>query len=313
MLGKGLDQLAQGNLTYRIDTPFGGSYEDLRQDYNKAVVTLRRLVRQIAKTADHVNGEVNEFSAASEDLCERSESQAAAIVETSMSLQELSVTVQQTTESVTEARQDVRGTVTTVNSGQDVMQRASHAMDEVQSSFKQVTNIISVIDDISFQTNLLALNAGVEAARAGDAGRGFAVVASEVRSLAQRASDAAKDIKELLRGGGEKVTSAVDLMGETSHTMADVVDSVTKFGMLFDETATAAQAQALTIQEIDKAVQTMGEATNNNAGLAESSTEIVHNIRAETARLSELISQFTIVTQDEDGREDTGRASQSAA
>ncbi|MEZ5769235.1 MAG: methyl-accepting chemotaxis protein [Paracoccaceae bacterium] len=99
-------------------------------------------------------------------------------------------------------------------------------MGEIEASSQQISKITGVIDDIAFQTNLLALNAGVEAARAGDAGRGFAVVASEVRALAQRSSDAAREINELIQASGTHVARGVDLVGRTGVALNEIADKV---------------------------------------------------------------------------------------
>ena len=99
-------------------------------------------------------------------------------------------------------------------------------MARIEDSSRKIADIIGVIDEIARQTNLLALNAAVEAARAGEAGRGFAVVASEVRSLAQRSSQAAKDIKDLITNSTGQVKDGVELVNRAGSSLAEIVSSI---------------------------------------------------------------------------------------
>src|ERR1700712_4110781 len=119
------------------------------------------------------------------------------------------------------------------------------AMQNIEASSNQISQITSVIDEIAFQTNLLALNAGVEAARAGDAGRGFAVVASEVRALAQRSAAAAKEIKSLISASHGQVKIGVDLVGATGTSLTRILVQVTEISGVVATIAASAQEQAI--------------------------------------------------------------------
>ncbi|MDR3455797.1 MAG: methyl-accepting chemotaxis protein [Rhodoferax sp.] len=166
-------------------------------------------------------------------------------------------------------------------------------MDAIAQSSKQITDIIGVIDEIAFQTNLLALNAGVEAARAGDAGRGFSVVASEVRALAQRSSDAAKQIKALINTSSEQVNDGVKFVGQSGEALKRIVEQVLQINTLVSEIAQASGQQASGIEEVNAAVAQMDQVTQQNAAMVEESTAATRNMADETKALSELVGFFS--------------------
>ena len=167
-------------------------------------------------------------------------------------------------------------------------------MSGIETSSKQIGNIIGVIDEIAFQTNLLALNAGVEAARAGDAGRGFAVVATEVRALAQRSADAAKEIKTLISASSQQVDAGVKLVGETGKSLERIVEQVTRLNSLVSDIAASAQEQATGLNQVNTAMNQMDQVTQQNAAMVEQSTAASHNLVAEAKDLARLVGQFQI-------------------
>jgi methyl-accepting chemotaxis protein len=166
------------------------------------------------------------------------------------------------------------------------------AMSDIETSSRQIGNIIGVIDEIAFQTNLLALNAGVEAARAGEAGRGFAVVATEVRALAQRSADAAKEIKALISASGQQVESGVKLVGETGRALDRIVAQVVKVNELVSDIAASAQEQSTGLAQVNTAVNQMDQVTQQNAAMVEQSTAASHSLAGEAEELARLVGRF---------------------
>ena len=168
------------------------------------------------------------------------------------------------------------------------------AMDGIETSSRQIANIIGVIDEIAFQTNLLALNAGVEAARAGDAGRGFAVVATEVRALAQRSADAAKEIKALISTSTQQVDVGVKLVSGTGQALGRIVAQVSQLNGLVTELAASAKEQSTGLGEVNAAVNQMDQVTQQNAAMVEQATAASHSLSAEAEALARLVGRFRI-------------------
>ncbi|KER84038.1 chemotaxis protein, partial [Xanthomonas arboricola pv. celebensis] len=221
-----LRAIAAGDLTARMDGEFKGVFAQMRDDANATATQLSGIVGHIQHSATSINAAASEIAAGNQDLSQRTEQQAANLEETAASMEELTSTVRQNAESARQANQLAIGAASVASQGGEVVSKVVDTMSGIEASSKRIADIISVIDGISFQTNILALNAAVEAARAGDQGRGFAVVASEVRTLAQRSSAAAKEIKSLIDDSVQRVADGSQLVDQAGKTMAEIVASV---------------------------------------------------------------------------------------
>ncbi|MBY9064375.1 hypothetical protein K7957_15660 [Sphingomonas yunnanensis] len=218
-LGAALTRLAAGDLSLRLETEFASEYESLRRDFNAAIEALASTLATVTTVAIGINNGAGDIRQASDDLSRRTEQQAAALEETAAAMEEITSTVRQTADGAARANTLVSQARAGAQQSDEVVQRAVVAMEGIERTSGEISELISVIDGIAFQTNLLALNAGVEAARAGDAGKGFAVVASEVRALAQRSADAAKDVKARMTASAEQVEARVSLVSATGAAL----------------------------------------------------------------------------------------------
>ena len=291
-LGEGLDALATGDLTHRIDARFPPSYEKLRATFNHAIGQLTNLLDSVSATARLVSTGAAEIRAASDDLAQRNQQQAAGVEETSAALNEVSAIVRQTATNAVSVQQSITGTHREASDGGAVVQRATEAMAAIERSSQEISSIIGVIDGIAFQTNLLALNAGVEAARAGDAGKGFAVVANEVRALAQRSAEAAKNIKSLITASTDQVGSGVMLVDETGKLLRHIVAQVGEISERVSDIAASAEKQAATLGQVSTAMGEMDRVTQQNAAMVEQSTAASRSLADESKTLTEMVARF---------------------
>ncbi len=285
-IGHALGQLSDGKLSYRIETVFAERLDQVRVDFNDAVSKLEDAMRTVGQNAQAIAAGSNQIRAAADDLSKRTEQQAASVEETAAALEQITTTVADSSRRAEEAGKQVQETRQSAERSGEIVSRAVHAMQEIESSSREISNIIGVIDEIAFQTNLLALNAGVEAARAGEAGKGFAVVAQEVRELAQRSASAAKEIKALISKSGEQVENGVHLVTETGKALVHIVSQVQAVSVNVTAIVEGAKEQATGLKEINTAVNTMDQGTQQNAAMVEESTAAVIRSRKKLRRSS---------------------------
>jgi methyl-accepting chemotaxis protein len=297
-LGDRMSHLASGRTDCSINlSDFDGldsDHIDICKNFNDVVSSLRKMLSTIVSTAESVRTSSQEISEVAEDQSKRSEAQAATLEESAAAIEELNSSVQNTATLAVDANERIADNKKRAATGGAVVDRTVKAMRDIEGSSQQITAIIGVIDDIAFQTNLLALNAGVEAARAGDSGRGFAVVASEVRALAQRASDSANEIKELIMRSSEHVTEGSDLANQAGTALSDIIDGVNHVSELVSRIATGSSEQAANLAEIKESVTELDKVTQQNAAVIEESSAASRSLSHEAQRMTDILRQFSL-------------------
>ena len=291
-LDNALAALASGDLTIRLQDNFPDRYSRVRDDFNSSVEKQEHVLSEIIYLADGISDSAGEISQAADSLARRSETQAANIEQTSAMLNDVTETVTTTAETSRTADTTTSATRSRVESSSEVMSGAIAAMGDIEKSSDQISQIVSVIDEIAFQTNLLALNAGVEAARAGDAGRGFAVVATEVRELAGRSSRAAKEIGEIISQSHTLIEQGVELVRQTGGELEQIQSDVGEIAVATAEITSATNEQATSIAEINGTLSQVSKVTQQNAAMVEESTAASHALSRDARKLRELISHF---------------------
>ncbi len=287
-----LARMAQGDLSREMPLELEGRFAEVSQGVNGATAEMRRVIGEIGRLSDSVATSGRAIAEGAEDLSRRVERQAAAIEQSAAGMEEVSSNARATAAGAEEVGAEARRNADMTRRGDAAMRDVIAAMERIRESSGKIADITTVIDGIAFQTNLLALNAAVEAARAGEAGRGFAVVAQEVRSLAERAGAASRDIAGLIGESGRTVSEGVSLVEAVAQDLRGIDDSAQAIGRRIEEILRAAREQADGAAEISTAIVEMDRITQQNASAAEHSAGEARALAEMIGRMQALIAFF---------------------
>ncbi|WP_382327649.1 methyl-accepting chemotaxis protein [Hydrogenophaga sp. UC242_50] len=286
--------IADGDLTRAIPAEGRDEAAQLLQALKGMQDSLGRVVSNVRGNAEGVAVASAEIAQGNNDLSARTEQQASALEETAASMEQLSSTVRQNADNAQQANQLAMSASTVRTQGGEVVAQVVDTMRDINDSSRKIADIIGVIDGIAFQTNILALNAAVEAARAGEQGRGFAVVAGEVRNLAQRSSEAAKEIRGLITASVERVEQGSSLVDRAGVTMTEVVNSIRRVNDIMGEISAASQEQSSGVAQVGEAVTQMDQATQQNAALVEESAAAASSLKTRAEQMVQAVAVFRL-------------------
>ena len=288
------DAIAAGNLDRRVVVHSRDEMGKVLEGIGRMQKSLAATVRSVRSGSEAIASATRQIAAGNVDLSSRTEEQASALQQTAASMDQLTGTVKQNADNARQASTLAANASDIASRGNAVVAQVVETMGEINQSSSRIAEIISIIEGIAFQTNILALNAAVEAARAGEEGRGFAVVAGEVRSLAQRSSAAAKEIKALIDTSVERVHAGSALVDEAGHTMGEIIGAVRRVTDIMGEIAAASHEQSGGIDQVARAVTQMDEVTQQNAALVEEAAAAAHSLEDQAAKLHAVVAGFQV-------------------
>lgn len=290
-----IEAAKDGDLTSRVSLEGKvGAIASLCEGVNALMSEMSGIIVQVREAGETINTAAGEIAAGNNDLSSRTEQQASNLEETAASMEQLASTVKNNAENAKQANQLSIAASDIAVKGGAVVSEVVATMSAINDSSKKIEDIISVIDGIAFQTNILALNAAVEAARAGEQGRGFAVVAGEVRNLAQRSASAAKEIKDLIHDSVSKTAEGTQQVETAGNTMHEIVSSVQRVTDIMAEITAASTEQSAGINQVNQAVTSMDEVTQQNAALVEEAAAAAESLVEQAESLIDVVSAFKL-------------------
>jgi methyl-accepting chemotaxis protein len=289
-------RIAAGDLTVPVEVSRNDT-GSLLHAMKGMQASLAQIIGNVHSGSEVIAASSKEIAAGNLDLSARTEEQAASLEQTSATMAELTSTVRQNTDNARQASVLATNASGVADKGSQVVERMVGTMNSIASSSTRIAEITALIEGIAFQTNILALNAAVEAARAGEQGRGFAVVAAEVRSLAQRSSAAAKEIKELIETSVNEIRTGSSEAGEVGQTTAEVRLAIKRVADIIGEIAAASEEQGRGIEQVNQAVGQIDEVTQQNAALVEQAAAAAQSLEEQATKLNHTVSLFKVESE----------------
>jgi methyl-accepting chemotaxis protein len=282
------------DLTHRVDSRSRDEIGSTALALNALLARVSEALSGILVSSDSVATASRQIAAGNTDLSARTEEQAASLEETAASMSQLTGTVRNNATAASHAHSVAEGAARIVEEGHASVTRMVSTMSDISGSSAKIREITTIIEGIAFQTNILALNAAVEAARAGEEGRGFAVVAGEVRTLAQRTSAAAREIKELIEASTGTVEAGSQQAAEAGTIMQEVRAAIGRVSQIVTEIAAASDEQTKGIEQVNLAVGQMDQVTQQNAALVEEAAAAAHSLQDQATLLRDNVSIFRL-------------------
>ena len=292
---------AESKYDYKIkDDGIYGNLGSLTAGIKLVGNNTSEILAMVMNTGEALNNNTHTLSNASNNLSASSNQQAASLEETAAALEQITATIQANTQATNRMSQLAQNVTTSAKNGQNLANQTAESMDDINTQVSSINVAIEVIDQIAFQTNILSLNAAVEAATAGEAGRGFAVVAQEVRNLANRSAQAAREIKNIVELASKKAQDGKEISDNMIHGYTELNENISKTLDTINEVAIASKEQERGIVQINDAINTLDQATQKNAQVADEISIMATNIANMSNSLVSAASKASFI---EDARD----------
>ena len=289
-----IEHLATQDLRHHIEGNYSGEINILKNQLNASTAQLSETVQTVINTSQSVNHDIETITEGNISLAERTTQQAASVEETASAMEEMTAAIQETAQNAKEASKLSAETQSIAQEGAEGMAETVVSMQNIQSSSTDISDIISMIDSLAFQTNLLALNAAVEAARAGEQGKGFAVVAGEVRNLAQKSSDSAKQIRDLIDVVVNQVNTGAEQLNKTNETFVQIQNSVHTVNDIVNTISHSTTEQSQGLQKVNQSITQLDQGIQENALLVESTREKSLKLNDDSHTLQQAVKVFKV-------------------
>ena len=287
----------EGDLTKRLAVKSKDELGELSTWFNQFITQLEEIIVRIKLTAREMDESTQVVSSESLALSQSTQEQASSVEEVASTIEEMTSSIKQNAKAATGGLDVTREIVAKADNSAQISHELIAAMKEISGASKKIGDIISTVNEVAFQTNLLALNAAVEAARAGEHGKGFAVVAEEVRALAQRSSEAARQIKILIEDTVGKITAGDVMVTKSGEAMNEIREFIDRLAQSMEEITASSAEQAVGADNVNKAIAQIDSMTQKNATVVEQLAGMSEKLSIEAERLAHAVGQFKVSEQ----------------